>query len=108
MRRVRGARAGVATGSVWATAPVATPVVAVSESELLGGESGALDPGGDLGEGEVAGGRGVVGEGGEPAVVAGAEAVDGQEGGRLEDAIADLLGRLDAGVDRIDHAHEDP
>ena len=65
------------------------------EAELGAGQAGALDPGFDFLEGDVAGGGGVVGEGGEAAIVGGAELCHGKEGGGLEDAGAGFFEAMD-------------
>ena len=77
-------------------------------AELLLGEARALDARGDLRERDVARRRGVVAEGREAAVVASCRAARRDVLRRLEDAVAHLLRRLDARVDRVDDADEDP
>src|SRR5207249_3759486 len=79
-----------------------------SNAESSRGHLAAGDARPDLGKGGVPGGRGVVAEGRKPAVVRGSQARRVDELRRLEHAIADLLGGLDARIDRIDDADEDP
>ena len=82
--------------------------VTASDPELCLGEARAVDARLDLREGGVAGGRDVVAERREAAVVGRAKPVERDELGRLEHAVADLLRRLDPRVDRVDDADEDP
>ena len=79
-----------------------------SDPQGLRRHRGPGDPGLDLRERGVARRRGVVAERREAAVVGRAELAGFDEPGRLQDPVADLLGRLDPRVDRVDDADEDP
>ena len=61
----------------------------------------ALHPGSDIGEGGVASGGHVIAERREAAVVGAAESFRAQVLRRFEDAVADLLGGLDARIDGV-------
>ena len=62
-----------------------------SDAQLLGRRGGSLDAGRDLRERDVPRGGGVVAEGGEAAVVTGAEPPRAQDPGCFDDPVADLL-----------------
>src|SRR5262249_8794217 len=50
----------------------------------------------------------VITEGRNPAIIGGAQLLDGNVSHRLEDSVANFLRSFDAGVDGIDHADENP
>src|SRR5437868_7117153 len=77
-------------------------------AELRHGELSALDSCPDLCECGLACGGCVVRKRRESAVVGRSELVERDVLRCLEDAVAHLLGRLDLGVDRVDHPDEDP
>src|ERR1700681_969712 len=79
-----------------------------SDSENLRGHFRSQDTRPDLCEGRVAGGRGVIPERGEAAVVRRPEVRRGAALRGFGRPVAALFGRLDAGIDRVDDADEDP
>ena len=88
--------------------PAAKAGLSVCPAAELGlGELRALDPGPDLGERGLARGRDIVAERGEAAIVGAAEPLRTQMLSRFQNALAHLLGSLDARVDGIGDADID-
>src|SRR5437867_11492071 len=92
-------------------AQLAAGIVAPTQAlrlERPGRERGARHARADLGERRFAVRGGIVAEGRETAVVGRPEPVERNVLRRFQDSVPYLFGRLDARVDRIDHADEYP